>query len=161
MKRLLYAATHDPKSLWGLRPWMRHSLVLLVLGLLYVIIGLIYWFTPLPSERAVAFKAALEVMAMPGWGVAFVVVGVLSVLSSRWPPPSVTWGYTVLSGWSTFWGCMYAWSFVQGAPVSTLTGVCVWLGLAFLWWAISGLQNPQPHEHPEQFPLPSGDGGSW
>lgn len=153
MRRLIYAATHEPRSLWGLRPFLRHSLVLLVLGCLYAAIGLIYWLAPLPAERATNLKQALSVMDMSCWGCIFVVVGVISIISSRWPPPSETWGYTVLSGWSTFWGCSYVWSWIDGAPSSTLTGACVWLGLAFLWWAISGLHNPPlPSEKPTYAP---------
>jgi len=42
------------------------------------------------------------------WGLVFFLVGLCSILSSRWPPASVTWGYTAMTGLSAGWAALYA-----------------------------------------------------
>lgn len=133
-----------------LRPWKRHSLVLLVLGIIYVLIGTTYIMAKSSPERDRFLTGALHIMPLGGWGVAFIAVGSLSILSSRWPPASETWGYTALSGLSSLWGMFYLMGVIwYGAPPAGLSGALVWGGVAFLWWAISGLVNPVS-QHEEQ-----------
>lgn len=135
-------------QLFGLRPWKRHSLVLAVLGTIYVLLGVTFFAPPGPG-RDKTVQAAIDVMPLPAWGVVFIIVGLLSLLSSRWPPASETWGYTALSSLSALWGTVYIWGVViYGNPASTLSGTLVWFGLAFLWWAISGLVNPPSRRGP-------------
>lgn len=131
-----------------LRPFERHSLVLLVLGGVYVLIGFAYAGLKTPPGRHQVLAAALSIMPMRGWGTVFIVVGVLAILASRWPPAfRETWGYTSLAGLSALWASLYACSmFFMGAPRGTVSAVLLWGGIAFLWWAISGLHNPPRKE---------------
>lgn len=149
MKALINAAVHNPRSLYGLRPFRRHSLVLLVLGGVYVLIGLAYGLSPTTPERSVSLHVALQIMPMGYWGALWIVIGSLGMISSRWPIPSEKWGYSVLSGMSALWACFYAWGpILYGAPVGMLSAALAWGMVSFLWWAISGLINPIPHKVP-------------
>lgn len=133
---------HFPAWL-GLRPWRRHSLVLLVTGLVYVFIGFAYVYTDPRRSRDVALQIALDWWSLDVWGWIFVFSGLLAILSSRWPPFSETWGYFVLTGLSAGWSGFYVTGVIFGdSPVGNLTGGLTWGLVAFLWWAISGLVNP-------------------
>ena len=131
------------KHAWlSLRPWQRHSLVLAVAGGLYVLIGMTYLLTPDSRSREASLKLALFV-PLEVWGVVWIVVGVLALTSTRWPPQSKTWGYTALSGLAAAWGSAFLLGvLLLGAPASGLNGAWAYYLLAFLWWAISGLSNP-------------------
>lgn len=129
---------------FGLRPWRRHSTVLLVLGSFYVMIGLSAIFTTSTKDRDTALTLALHLMSLRAWGLVFVIIGLMAVLSSRWPPQSVTWGYSAPAGLSALWASFYFFGVMLGAPASTLSGSIVWFALAFIWWAIAGLANPTP-----------------
>jgi hypothetical protein len=127
----------------SVRPWQRHSLVLLVAGLAYIAIGGAYIFPPITETRQVALEFAANWFPLKVWGMVFVMAGVLSVISSRWPPYSKTWGYTVLSGLSAGWAAFYAAGVLFGdAPTTNFSSTLVWGLIAFMWWAISGLINP-------------------
>jgi hypothetical protein len=131
------------RRLWGLRPWKRHGLILLVAGCLYTFNGVQYIITDATPGREVALKVILQVAPMPFWGVVFIFAGLLSILSSRWPPLTETWGYIVLTSLSAGWGGTYLTGIVfLDSPSSNTSQVFVWGCLAFLWWAISGLLNP-------------------
>lgn len=125
-----------------LRPWQRHSLVLAVAGFVYVCVGMTYLIVPLTADRTANLALAL-IVPIQWWGVLWVAVGVLSFASTRWPPQSKTWGYTTLAGLAGAWGSVYLLSVVfLHAPHVGLTGALVWYLVAFLWWGISGLINP-------------------
>lgn len=127
----------------GIRPWKRHSLVLLVAGLVYCLVGLAYMLVEPTPMRVVSLQIALDWWNFQVWGGIFIFSGLLTIVSSRWPPVSETWGYTVLTGLSTGWGCFYLAGYVFGdAPISNISGFLTWGLLGFLWWAISGLTNP-------------------
>lgn len=133
---------HDPRNWVRLRPWTRHSLVLAVAGLVYVLIGGGYYTSPPSPERESSLRLALTWMPLPAWGVVFMAVGCMGILSSRWPIFSQKWGYTAMTALSSLWAGMFVGGAVTGAPVQNLTGALVFGLLAFLWWAISGLVNP-------------------
>lgn len=131
------------REFWGLRPWKRHSLILIVGGFLYVLIGALYIRLPPSPGRDVTLKVLLQVAPIQVWGSLFVFSGVLSMLSARWPPFSEKWGYTVLTGMSSGWSATYLLGVLFfGSPALALSQVLVWGVLAFMWWAISGLSNP-------------------
>lgn len=140
---------------WALRPWRRHSLVLVVAGVVYLMIGVAYAFTPSTAQRTAALRVPLALMPLGGWGVIFIAVGLLAILSARWPPASESWGYTTLTGLSTLWAMFYVWGMVLGGSSTNLTGACLFALLAFMWWAISGLRNPD--ELPAPPLVPGGD----
>lgn len=143
MKGVLMSLPALPHPWRGIRPFERHSLVLLVAGVVYVFVGMGYMFTETTPARDKALQIALDWWSFDVWGSIFVFAGVLTIISSRWPPVSHTWGYMVLTGLSTGWGCFYATGAIFGdAPASNYYGFLTWSLLGFLWWAISGLTNP-------------------
>lgn len=139
-----------------IRPWRRHSLVLLIAGMVYISLGWTYALTESTAARKQALQVPLSLAPMPVWGAVFVVVGCLAVLSSRWPPASETWGYTAMSSLSALWMMFYVWGMVLGAPSSSLVGAFTWAIIGFMWWAISGLLNPDDLQVKQP---PSTDGG--
>jgi hypothetical protein len=125
-----------------LRPWQRHSLVLAVAGIVYAIIGLVYLVVPLTADRASALRMAL-LLPIQFWGTVWITAGCLAFASTRWPPQSKTWGYSALAGLAALWGSFYLFGMLLlGSTHTALTGALVWYLVAFLWWAISGLVNP-------------------
>lgn len=143
MKRLITAALHHRDYEWGLRPWRRHSLVVLVAGCVYIAVGVTYATTSPVESRESALSVALALAPLPVWGVVWIVVGLLALISSRWPPASETWGYSALSGLAAGWAACYALGVLMGAPQQSASGALVWGLVAFLWWAIAGLLSPE------------------
>lgn len=128
---------------WGLRPWKRHSLILTVGGFLYVLIGFLYVNSPPNANRETSLKVILQIAPIQVWGAIFTISGILSMISSRWPPFSETWGYMVLTGMSSGWATTYLMGVLFfHSPSTNLSQVLVWGILAFMWWGISGLANP-------------------
>lgn len=129
---------------WGFRPWKRHSTILMVVGFLFVLIGLGYAFAPRTEGRLSSLKVILQVAPMEFWGFLFIVVGIMAMLSAKWPPFAESWGYMVLTGMSSGWATTYllGWAFFD-SPATNLGQTLVWGILAFMWWAISGLPNPE------------------
>lgn len=128
----------------GVRPWTRHSLVLLIAGMVYILIGFVYVKTPDggPTWEALAF--AREWFDLDQWAFLWIVVGGLAVISARWPPVAETWGYMALTALAAGWGSFYFLEVIFGDSTIGTAGVgLVWYLVAFLWWAISGLISPQ------------------
>lgn len=134
----------DVQHPWrGIRKFERHSLVLFVAGTIYVLIGISYFLSDIPPARQEALHYASYVMNLNAWGLVWILVGVLAVISSRWPPISETWGYQALTGQSVAWSAFYLFGVVlHDTPTTNLAGFLTWGLLGFLWWAISGLINP-------------------
>lgn len=126
------------------RPWQRHSLVLMVGGLVYIGVGVAFLSVgDLSQRRELSLDIALRFMPLDSWAMVFVFAGFLACLSSRWPSFVETWGYMVLTGLSAAWSAIYFLSiFLGDAPYTNLSYGLVWGLLAFLWWGISGLVNP-------------------
>lgn len=136
-----------PNRWRGVRPFKRHSLVLVVAGLVYIGIGVAYIGTTPTGDRLDALYYAVYVMDFEAWGLVWIAVGLMSIISARWPPVSETWGYTVLTGMSSAWAAFYlAGIWFHDAPITSYTAVATWVLIAFLWWAISGLVNPDALE---------------
>lgn len=128
----------------GVRPWKRHSLVLMVAGLCYIAIGASYIWTEATPSRNVALKLSLSWFPIQFWGCVFIIAGLMAVISSRWPPVAETWGYMVLTGLSAGWGGTYALGVIfLHSPPQNLSGAILWGLLGFMWWGISGLLNPE------------------
>jgi ABC-type transport system involved in multi-copper enzyme maturation permease subunit len=138
-----------PSRWWGLRPWKRHSTILTVVGFLFVLVGISYAFGKPSQNREIALAPLLQVASIQFWGWVFVVAGLLSMLSAKWPPLTETWGYMVLTGLSSGWAATYLTSVIFfHAPTTNYTQVVLWGCLGFMWWAISGLPNPEKMERP-------------
>lgn len=131
------------EHLWGLRPFKRHSLVLMVAGVAYVLTGLNYILATPTDSRKVALVVALKWFPIEFWGSIFVLVGIATVISARWPKLSESWGYMLLTALSAGWSATFAMGVIlKDSPVTNLNGVLQWGLLAFLWWAIPGFVNP-------------------
>lgn len=125
-----------------IRPWTRHSLVLLVAGAAYTGVGITY-VTDEGRMTRQALVIALSWMPIQAWGVLFIIVGLGTMVSARWPPTAEKWGYMIMTGLSSGWGSFYFMGVIfVGNPLSSLSLGFVWYLLAFMWWAISGLTNP-------------------
>jgi hypothetical protein len=144
MRNLLTAMAHPRRYRWlKLRPFQRHSLVLIVGGFVYLAYGYSCIATEPVPNRLAALKALLLFMPLKSWGVIWCILGVLALISSRWPPASKTWGYTILSLPALVWSSGYlAGAVVLDAPASAYSGALIFGLLSFLWWAIAGLENP-------------------
>ncbi len=131
-----------------MRPIRTHGLVLMVAGFVYIAIGFTYLTAEPTPARVEALKYALNWVDFNTWGYVWILVGLLSIISSRWPPVSETWGYTVLTGQAAAWGLFYGAGVIfADTPVSNLSGVLSWGLIGFMWWAISRLVNPEVLEH--------------
>ena len=143
MRQLIAAALHPHDYKWGLRPWRPHSAAVLVAGCVYIAIGVTYMASTPTESRTSSLALALAVMPLSGWGVVWIATGTLAVISSRWPPASEMWGYSVLSGLASLWAAFYVLGvLVMDAPIQSLTGGLMWGLIAFMWWIVAGLRNP-------------------
>lgn len=126
-----------------LRPFKRHSLVLLVAGIVYVIQGFGLILTLPTSTRLEGLTVALLWFPLDFWGGVWIGVGLLATISSRWPPVFESWGYMVLTALASGWSATYLAGIVFfDTQMTNLSGVLGWGLVAFLWWAVSGLLNP-------------------
>lgn len=134
-----------------LRPWQRHSQVLAVAGAVYVTYGVVaLLIAGPPSTNA---RALADLLPQWFWGIIWVLVGGLALVSTRWPPSSKTWGYTALAGLAALWSAVYLTSPLLGAEWGrNVGGVLVWGLVAYLWFAVAGLVNPDDLPAPEPEP---------
>lgn len=130
------------RLLLELRPWQQHSQVLAVAGFVYLVYGVIGVGPSWDSPRDRTLTLATYIPAWI-WMLVWVVVGLLALVSTRWPPSSKTWGYTALAGLAACWSVIYATSTLLGADLArNFGGMLVWALVSYLWYAISGLVNP-------------------
>lgn len=129
-------------KLWHLRPWGRHSLVLMVAGIVYVGIGISYMVAEHSPSREIALEYAFNWFPLHVWGMWWIATGVITMVSARWPPVDRIWGYELLTGLASAWGLFYLAGVVFGeSPNGNFTSAAVWGLVAFMWWAISGLKD--------------------
>lgn len=130
----------------SLKPWSRHSSLLLVAGIAYMIMGVVYVFHRPSETQAEALYFALNLMSLDWWGGGFIATGAIAVVSSVWPSwPSwpKSWGYAALTGWSAAWSAFYfSGALLTDAKVVYFGIAGVWALQAFVWWAVSGLVSP-------------------
>ena len=156
MMKYLITALKDPKSYdWRhLRPWQRHSFVLAVAGAVYLLVGLAYVLIPIPADRLEGLRVLLNIAPIQAWGVCWASVGILALASTRWPPASKTWGYTLMTTMASLWGSAYLVGvLLLHAPFTGLISALVWALFGFIWWAVAGLANPDdvcPYPHHEE-----------
>lgn len=135
----------DPGPKWiGLRPVRVHSVVLAVAGIVYIAVGITYLTGEATPSRLQALVYALQIVEYRQWGWVWIFVGLLSIISSRWPPVSETWGYFVLTGQAAAWALFYAAGVVfANTPTGNLSGTLSWGLIGFMWIMISKLVNPE------------------
>jgi ascorbate-specific PTS system EIIC-type component UlaA len=127
----------------GFSPWTRHTLILTVAGLVYTALGISYFVLD-DEEYLAAVDRATQWMPVNGLAIVWVVVGLFvffSAISVRTPE---LWGYSALTGLSTAWAAFYLIGVVvYNAPLEQLNLAIIWGLLGFLWWAISGMIDPE------------------
>lgn len=134
---------HFPK--WSrLRPWRQHSLVLLLAGLIYGGIGTSFFFYEIPGPRYNSLIVALSFAPLYFWAVMFILVGMLAILSARWPTFNEKWGYIALTGLAAWWSAIHFLGiiFVDTDKASSTMGL-IWLLITVLWLSITRLMNPE------------------
>lgn len=139
-----------------LRPWRRHSMVLAFAGSVYLLLGLLMVMLPMTDQRASSLVLVLRLAPIEFWGGVWILFGLLTLSSTRWPAESSeTWGYTALAWLAGWWSAQFVVGVVLlGAPMTSLNGSLVYGLLGFLWWAISGLENPKENVDVEQISEP-------
>lgn len=131
------------RPFWGLRQMKRHGLILIVGGVMYALVGISQILSIPRPVRGHSLEILLRIAPLDFWGGVFIFAGMLAVISSRWPPHAEAWGYMVLAGLSCGWGSAYLMGILfAGAPWININGFLVWGLMGFVWWAISGLSNP-------------------
>jgi hypothetical protein len=117
----------------------------MVVGFLFVLVGINYVFGERSQQRGVALAVILQIAPIQVWGWLFVAVGILAMISAKWPRLTEIWGYMVLTGLSSGWAATYLTGiiFFRAPWGPSITQVILWGCLAFVWWAISGLPNPE------------------
>lgn len=128
----------------GLRRMKRHGLIQVVAGFIYAMVGVSYTLAKLRTIENHPLEIMLRIAPLQFWGGVFIFAGVLSMISSVWPPHIEAWGYMVLTGLSFGWGSAYLMGILfAGSPWSNINGFFVWGLMGFMLWAISGLMNPE------------------
>jgi hypothetical protein len=124
----------------------RRSLVLLLFGVLYVLIGASYigledQITSSPFG-AQSYHAQLALMPLDGWSLAFIgtgVAGLLGGLTGRQPL-----GFGALVVMASAWGVEFIASWVTTGYDRAAIAALMWVGLAAALCIIAGW--PDPHE---------------
>lgn len=126
------------------RRWTRHSLVLVGAGLVYVGIGVAFILAPGYVGKDPSLKSALRLLTLDQWGIVYILIGTIALISAFLASGRKIWGYMVLTALSSAWAFLYVMStFLNDAPKITLLSGLLWLLLAFIWWAVSGLISPE------------------
>ena len=129
------------------KPLDRQGAILIGGGVAYAAIGLDYIFDAQSASDTEAMFFALRIMPWTGWGIGFVLVGFLAVISARWPNWEKMWGYVVLTGWSAAWSSFwFAGAIITDVNIVYLSAGALWALLGFLWWGVSGLISPPRQE---------------
>lgn len=137
---------HEYEQFRGLRPWERHSQVVAGAGAVYVAYGVNLLFIPASDSRVRGLELGISWMSLHHWGLVWAAVGILGLVSTRWPPASETWGYSTLAALAAVWAAFYALGMIfLDTPINGIAGMLVWGLVAYLWWGISGLRNPEVH----------------
>lgn len=131
-------------SLIMVRPWKRHSLILVMAGLAHVMMGMAYLYLEEGGPRMRMLVIPLNVAPVKFWAILFMGVGVFIILSSIWPQRSEKWGYAVATGLSASWSAQYLIGayFLHEYYASNIAMGALFALIAFLYWGISGLVNP-------------------
>lgn len=129
---------------YGFRPYTRHSFVLMIGGLAYLIMGFVIMGWTIEGPQGTAVAVALRVIPAHLWGLIWMSTGALVIFSAWWPAQNDRWGYAALTALAGGWAAIYlAGLFSESNSFAEITGALVWSLVAFLWWGIAGLVNPE------------------
>jgi hypothetical protein len=147
MPTLFHRTARRAKPYVAFLPWDVHAKILIAAGLAYMGVGFTYVNAEPSHSREVALQFALRWFSIDVWGWFFVGIGLLAIISSRWPPVTKKWGYVLLTGLSSGWAATYALAVILGkAPAGNLSGAFIWADFAFMWVMISGVSPSSPKE---------------
>lgn len=127
---------------YAFKPWNRHSLILITTGFIYLAIGIMFSLQPATQLRAENLKFALAIMPYSGWAIGFMIVGVFTMITSRWPSMPKSLGYSTLTGWTAAWASFHIFGGAATGNTAYIASGFAWGVIAFLWWAVSGLLAP-------------------
>jgi hypothetical protein len=124
----------------------RRSLVLLVFGVLFVLIGFSYLGQAAEITRspaaALSYKAHLALMPLDVWSWLFIATGAVGIaggLTVSHPP-----GYGALIAISTWWAAEFVLSWALTGYGRAVLGALVWIALSAALLIVAGW--PDPHE---------------
>lgn len=145
---------------YHVKPWDRHGLVLMTAGFSYILIGAAFVFSEDSPTRLAMFHSVYRGLPYSWWCVGFMVVGAISVISSRWPSKPRTLGYATLTGWTAGCSGLYVFGGLFTGSTGYLVTGFMWAVMGFLWWAISGLFCPPDERGSRGVSSPHSDGVS-
>lgn len=133
-----------PKPKWHfVKPWDRHGLILVTAGVSYILVGIAFLLSEETETRRKNLQYAIDIMPYKCWCMVFIVVGVIAIISSRWPSTPRTLGYSILTGWTAAQAAVYILGGLSDPlNLSYVATGFVWCLVGFLWWAIGGLICP-------------------
>jgi hypothetical protein len=127
---------------WAVRS--RRSLVLIVFGTLFVLIGISYLgqaaeITASPAA-ALSYRAHLALMPLDVWAWLFVVAGTAGLVGGLTYRHEI--GYTALMVISTWWGAEFIGSWIVTGYARAVLGALVWIALSAALLIIVGWPDP-------------------
>jgi hypothetical protein len=134
-------SSHDARPLIT-----RRGAFLLLIGVVYVVIGLGYAIPLVPPREAPdVYTAALLLAPINVWGIGFFLAGVVGAVTAWWPEGRDGLGFLVLAGWSTGWATLALCStFLYGSQRGWITGL-VFLTFAGALMIVSGMDRGGDH----------------
>lgn len=127
---------------WQLRRFTPKSLVLVMLGGIFMLLGLNALSHPWTPQQAEALVMLTTLAPRWVWAVLSIVAGLASVLSSMWPTWNDSWGFVALAGMSAWWACAYAAGVLISGSAAAISNALIWAGFCAMLWAISRLDDP-------------------
>jgi hypothetical protein len=120
----------------------RRGAVLMLLGVLFVLIGLQLIIQPLNPTVSKQLKYAFTLAPANFWGSVFILAGGISILSGKWKVFHA-YGYGSLTLVSSGWAFFYFLSFASGTNGASRQFV-TWLAISILVLIISGWPESPP-----------------
>ena len=144
---------------------MKHRLFLRLgrRGICLVLIGLVFFFQGLgnflarndfitiPRDGVTyrTFRLATEIAPFGWWGIAFMIAGIIAIISSQWPPGKDVWGWAALTFMSTVWSGVYISGWIFYGANRAWVGGALFVCIAAMTQVLAGWpEDPTSyHEH--------------
>lgn len=130
-----------------LRPFTPKGLVLVLLGIIFVVLGVSAVLEPWTPSQREALWLLVELGPRAAWGAMSILAGLAAIWSSLWPTWNDSWGFVALAGMSSWWASAFAIGVIAHGLVA-LSGTLTWLSMCVLLWAISRLSDPLEQDQP-------------